>query len=127
MGADDVDGKSAQSNDDEYRDQNGHHNPHQDAHVKSPSQRRRSFSWLPSLRPSTNIREVYLVQSLRLSLFPHSGANNQSLVDAAFRGRKPDASLNPGRAAPTGVSDRLRPQAVSASCQGRGIWENATK
>jgi hypothetical protein len=127
MGADDVEDKSAQRNDDEYRDQNGHRNPHEDAHVKSPSRRRRSFSWLPSLRPTTNIREVDLVQSLRLSLFPYSGVNNQSLVDAAFRDRKRDVSLNPRRAARTGVSDRPRPQAVSASCQGRGIWENATK
>jgi hypothetical protein len=53
MGADDVDGKFAQSNDDEYRDQKGHRNPHQDAHVKYPSQRRRSFPWVgPRPRPS---------------------------------------------------------------------------
>jgi hypothetical protein len=44
MGADDVDGKFAQRNEDEYRDQKDHRNPHQDAHVKSSSQ------------PSTNIR-----------------------------------------------------------------------
>jgi hypothetical protein len=31
MGADDVEGKSAQRNDDEYRDQKGHRDPHQDA------------------------------------------------------------------------------------------------
>jgi hypothetical protein len=100
MGADDVDGKFAQRNDDEYRDQKGHRNPHQDAHVKSSSQ------------PSANIREVDLVNSFPITVFLRPAVNNRSLVDAAFRYRKPD---------------RLRPQAGSASCHGRGIWENATK
>jgi hypothetical protein len=67
------------------------------------------------------------VHSLPVSLFSYSAVNNQSLVDAAFRGRKPNAPLNPRRAARTGVSDRLSAQAGSASCHGRGIWENATK
>jgi hypothetical protein len=67
------------------------------------------------------------VHSLPLSLFSYSAVNNQSLVDAAFLDRKPDVSLNRRRAARTGVSDRLWAQAGSASCHGRGIWENATK
>jgi hypothetical protein len=127
MGADDVEDKSAQPNDDEYRDQNSHRNPHQDAHVKPPSQRRRSFSWLPSPCPSTNIREIDLVRSCPITVFPGPAVNNQALVDAAFRYRKPGSTLNPRREVHAGVSDRLRPQAGSASCQGRGIWENATR
>jgi|HubBroStandDraft_6_1064221.scaffolds.fasta_scaffold555572_2 hypothetical protein len=39
MGADDVKGKPYQDNDNEYCDQNGHCNPHQDAHTTTPSQR----------------------------------------------------------------------------------------
>ena len=35
MRADDVDGKSGQRNDDEYRDQNGRRNPHQDAQSRA--------------------------------------------------------------------------------------------
>ena len=81
----------------------------------------------PPRRDETQVLEACPYTLLQPSLFPYSAVNNQSLVDAAFRGRKPDASLNPRRAARTGVSDRPRPQAVSASCQGRGIWENATK
>jgi hypothetical protein len=94
MDADDVEGKSAQRNDDEYRDQKSHRNPHQDAHVKSPSQRRPPLSWLPSLRPSTNIREIDLGRSFPVTLFLPRAVNNQYLVDAAFRHRKHDAIGN---------------------------------
>ena len=104
-GNDDVEGKSAQRNDDEYRDQKGHRNPHQDAHVKSPSQRRPSLSWLPSLRPSTNIREVDLVHSFPVTLFLRRAVNNQSLVDAAFRYRKPESPYRRFRS--TAASNRL--------------------
>ena len=68
--------------------------------MKYPSQRRRPLSWLPSLRPSPDIREVDLLYSLPLTLFPYFAVNNQSLVDAAFRNRKPDASLSRRRAGP---------------------------
>ena len=91
MGADDVEGKSGQRNDDEYRDQKGRRNPHQGAHVKSPSQRRPSLSWLPSLRPITNIREVDFVHSFSFTVFLRPVVNNRSLVDAAFRYRKLDS------------------------------------
>src|ERR1700678_955255 len=95
MSADNVEGKFTQRNDDEYRDQNDRRNPHRDAHAKPPSRRRRSFSWLPSLRPGTNFREVDAVHSFQITVFLRAPVNNQSLVDAAFRYRKLDSSLNP--------------------------------
>ena len=40
MGADEVKGKPYQGNANEHRNQKGHHDPPQDGHAKSPSQRR---------------------------------------------------------------------------------------
>ena len=67
MGADEVKGKPYQGNADEHRNQKGHHNPPQDGHAKSPSQRR---GYSVAVAATEHQQQIDLVRSSAASVFP---------------------------------------------------------